>query len=98
MAESNINTYYEQLVWDLAERVKLIRSDYEKANDGEQMDTDYAVVKAIDEGFIYGADQAYVLARAFIDGDIEWGQQVSWDYIRVKLEDDIIKTYEDELK
>lgn len=75
--ESNINMYYEELVVSLAERAK--------DSDG----SDDAIAQAIDDGLIYYADQAYIMAHALEQGLIEWGGEVAWDEIYDMLYNDI---------
>lgn len=75
--DSNINMYYEELVASLAERAK----DSDGSSD--------AITQAIDDGLIYYADQAYIVAHALEQGLVEWGGEVAWDEIYDMLYNDI---------
>ena len=77
--ESNIEMYYEELVASLAERAK----------DSDGMERSDAITQAIDDGLIYYADQAYVVAHALEQGLVEWGGNVAWDEIYDMLYNDI---------
>ena len=79
--ESNIDMYYEELICILAER----------ANDDIKngSDEDEAIYQALDDGLIYYADQAYIIAHALQNGLITWGEEVHWDVIFEDLYDDI---------
>lgn len=76
--DSNINMYYEELVASLAERAK-----------DSSMERDDAITQAIDDGLIYYADQAYIVAHALEQGLVEWGGNVAWDEIYDMLYNDI---------
>lgn len=79
--ESNINMYYEELVASIAERAADdIKNDVEE---GE------AIMQAIDDGLIYYADQAYIVAHALQNGFIKWGGEVEWDAIFEDLYADV---------
>lgn len=77
--ESNIEMYYEELVASLAERAK----------DSDGMERGDAIAQAIDDGLIYYADQAYIMAHALEQGLVEWGGNVAWDEIYDMLYNDI---------
>lgn len=77
--ESNINSYYWELVASLAERAK----------DSDGVERGDAIMQAIDDGLIYYADQAYIIAHALEQGFVEWGGGVSWDDIYDMLYNDI---------
>lgn len=81
--ESNINTYYEELVQSLAERAA---DDLKNGGYGDEAECIY---QAMDDGLIYYADQAYIIAHMLQNGVISWGQPVSWDAITEELYDDI---------
>lgn len=84
--ESNINTYYEELINSLAERA------YDDIKDNEGDDYEYeadAISQAIDDGLIYYADQAYIIAHAFQSGLIDWGKDINWDIIWEELYNDV---------
>lgn len=77
--ECNINSYYWDLVASLAERAK----------DSDGMERGDAIMQAIDDGLIYYADQAYVVAHAIEEGVVVWGGEVAWDNIYDMLYNDI---------
>lgn len=77
--EYNINSYYWDLVASLAERAK----------DTDSMERGDAIMQAIDDGLIYYADQAYVVAHALEEGFVKWGGEVEWDNIYDMLYNDI---------
>ena len=79
--ESNINMYYEELVASMAERaLDDIKNDVEESE---------AINQAIDDGLMYYADQAYIVAHALQNGFIKWGGEVEWDAIYEDLYADI---------
>lgn len=79
--ESNINMYYEELVASMAERAADdIKNDVEESE---------AINQAIDDGLMYYADQAYIVAHALQNGFIKWGGEVEWDAIYEDLYADI---------
>ena len=79
--ESNINMYYEELVASIAERaLDDIKNDVEESE---------AINQAIDDGLMYYADQAYIVAHALQNGFIKWGGEVEWDAIYEDLYADI---------
>lgn len=90
---SNINIYYEALVRDLVERAKLIDSDLKKS--GEEYDEYEAVNRAVSDGFIYGADEAYVVAKAMIEGIVTWGEDIVWEEVYEMLLNDVSEEYSD---
>ena len=87
--ESNINTYYEELVASLAERA------HDDLKNGGYGDESECIYQAIDDGLIYYADQAYILAHMLQNGVITWGQPVSWDAIIEDLYDDVASELEE---
>lgn len=84
--ESNIEMYYEELVESLAERA------YDSMKDGG--DEDECIWQAIDDGLIYYADQAYVVANALQNGFISWGKTIEWDAIIDMLYADVSEELE----
>lgn len=79
--ESNIDMYYEELVASIAERA---------ADDIKNgIEEDEAIMQAIDDGLIYYADQAYIVAHALQNGFIKWGGEVEWDAIFEDLYADV---------
>ena len=89
--ESNINTYYEELTASLADRA------YDDLKNGGYGDESECIYQAIDDGLIYYADQAYILAHMLQGGFISWGEPISWDVIFENLYDDVASEL-DELK
>lgn len=87
--ESNINTYYEELIADLAERA------YDDLKNGGYGDESECIYQAIDDGLIYYADQAYILAHMLQGGFISWGESISWDVIFENLYDDVASELEE---
>lgn len=85
--ESNINMYYEELVQSMAER-----ADDDIKNDVEE---DEAIMRAIDDGLMYYADQAYIVAHALQNGFIKWGGEVEWDAIFEDLYADVSEELEE---
>lgn len=81
--ESNINSYYWELIESLAERAK------DNVEDGGYGDEDECVWNAMDDGLIYYADQAYVVAHALQEGYVSWGKTIEWDAIIDMLYSDI---------
>lgn len=84
--ESNIETYYEEVVSNLAERA------YDGMKDGG--DEDECIWQAIDDGLIYYCDQAYVVANALQNGFISWGKTIEWDAIIDMLYSDVSEELE----
>lgn len=79
--ESNINMYYEELVQSMAERAADdIKNDVEESE---------AINQAIDDGLMYYADQAYVVAHALQNGFIKWYGAPEWDAIYEDLYADV---------
>lgn len=87
MAQSNINLMYEQIVRDLAERAKLIK------NDSPNMPLWEVIERAVDEGLIATCDNAYIVARAYLDGLFSWGEPICWDCVLETLYNDITREY-----
>lgn len=87
--ESNINTYYEELVASLAERA------HDDLKNGGYGDESECIYQAIDDGLIYYADQAYILAHMLQGGFISWGESISWDVIFENLYDDVASELEE---
>lgn len=79
--ESNINMYYEELVQSMAERAADdIKNDVEESE---------AINQAIDDGLMYYADQAYIVAHALQNGFVKWGGEPEWDAIYEDLYADV---------
>lgn len=79
--KSNINMYYEEVVSSMAERA---------ADDIKNgVEENEAIMQAIDDGLIYYADQAYIVAHALQNGFIKWGQECEWDAIFEDLYADV---------
>lgn len=90
--KSNINLYYEQQVEFAVETaITCIKDDH----DDERNAMEYAIGNAF---YTYYADQAYVLARAFMDGIIRWGEEVDWQAINEMIWDDVYNELQDKLK
>ena len=89
MPQSNINSMYENIIANLAERVRVIMDE----DGGADNETD-AMWQAIDEGLIYTSDQAYVVAHAFCNGLMEWGKAPYWEDIISDLYADIMDELE----
>ena len=87
--ESNINIYYEELIESLAERA------FDSMKDGGYGDEDEFIWQAIDDGLIYYADQAYVVANALQNGFICWGKTIEWDAIIDMLYSDVSEELEE---
>lgn len=85
--ESNIEMYYEELISSLAERA------FDDMKDGG--DEDECIWQAIDDGLIYYADQAYVVANALQNGFISWGKTIEWDAIIDMLHSDVSEELEE---
>lgn len=81
--DSNINSYYEELVSSIADRAE----DYKK--DGGVWDGSDEVYQAIDDEMIYYCDQGYVLAMAICKGYISWYKNVQWDEVYEMLYSDV---------
>lgn len=84
--ESNIEMYYEELIESIAERA------YDDMKNGG--DEDECIWQAIDDGLIYYADQAYVVANALQNGFISWGKTIEWDAIIDMLYSDVSEELE----
>lgn len=87
--ESNINTYYEELIASLADRA------YDDLKNGGYGDESECIYQAIDDGLIYYTDQAYILAHMLQGGFISWGDPISWDVIFENLYDDVASELEE---
>lgn len=81
--ESNINSYYEELIASMAERAK----GYE--DEGGVWDGSDAIWQAIDDSLMFYCDQGYVLAMAVCRGYVNWYKDVSWDEITEMLYEDV---------
>lgn len=90
--DSNINSYYEELVSNIADRVE----DYKK--DGGVWDGSDEVYQAIDDEMIYYCDQGYVLAMAVCRGYISWYKEVNWDEVYEMLYSDVLEELESRKK
>ena len=86
MINSNINSYYEELIESIAECVL----DYDDIN--EENEIDY-INEAIDSKLIYYQDQAYVLAHALLEGYVSFYGDFNWDEIYQMLLDDVIEEF-----
>ena len=84
--ESNIEMYYEELIESIAERA------YDDMKNGG--DEDECIWQAVDDGLIYYADQAYVVANALQNGFISWGKTIEWDAIIDMLYSDVSEELE----
>ena len=84
--ESNIEMYYEELIESIAERA------YDGMKNGG--DEDECIWQAVDDGLIYYADQAYVVANALQNGFISWGNTIEWDAIIDMLYSDVSEELE----
>lgn len=91
--ESNINSYYEELISSLAERALENCESWEGEPDESE-----PIWQAIDDGLIYYTDQAYVIAHALQNGFIEWGKAPSWDDITEMLFEDVAEEMEQQKK
>lgn len=89
---SKINEGYQEVINDLAERAVLIHEEQPELDDSE------CVRQGIDDGFLYGEDQAYTVARAITTGFITWGQAVDWQEVYEMLHADVSKDYQDRLE
>lgn len=92
MAQSNINSMYEELTYDLADRAKRIHEEQ------PELDHYECVHQAIDEGFIYGCDEAYAVAHYMINGGFKIGEQVDWDEFWSNFLEDVVNDFEEMLK
>lgn len=88
--QNNICEYYNELVESLAERARL---NHEEELEKEREE---CVFQAINEGMIYGDDQAYMLAYAMIEGTVEQGQPVIWADVWAMLEHDVYEASQNE--
>lgn len=88
-AECNINQYYEELIASLADRA------YDDLKNDHSEDEGEAILRAIDDGLIYYADQAYILAHMLQGGFFGWGDPISWDTIWCNLYDDVASELEE---
>lgn len=87
--ESNINSYYEEIVASMAERALENCEEWE----GEQ-DESEPIWQAIDDGLMYYCDQGYVLAMAICRGYASWYKDISWDEITEMLYNDVVEEME----
>lgn len=83
----NISKEYDAIVAELAERAELVAKD-------EGGDIDDAIRRALDDGFYYTDDQAYVLAWCVEQHIVEYGREVDWGAVEENLIDDIKKELE----
>lgn len=86
--ESNIELMYEALIHKLAHSACMWHND----SMGDRAD---CINRAIDDGFIYGVDEAYVLAHMYLEGYIKWGKPINWHSIYEVMWNDI---YEETLE
>lgn len=87
--ESNINTYYEEIVASMAERAL----ENCEAWEGDQ-DESEPIWQAIDDGLMYYCDQGYVLAMAICRGYASWYKDISWEEITEMLYNDVVEEME----
>ena len=83
----DINTGYDAVIGELAWRARAIK----KESGGADID---AVMRAIDDGFMYGEDKAIVLAHALINDFVKWGREVdaeTWQAIEEDMRADILE-------
>lgn len=80
-----ISREYKAVVRDLAERAKL--------EHGEKLEK---IKRAIDDGFIYDDDKAFVLAQAVEERIIQWGEDIDWTAVEDMLLLDISAEMEEE--
>lgn len=80
-----ISREYKAVVRDLAERAKL--------EHGEKSEK---IKRAIDDGFIYTDDKAFVLAQAIEENVIQWGEDIDWMAVEDMLISDISAEMEEE--
>lgn len=83
--ESNINSYYEELIASMSERAK------DNLDDGGYGDESDCIWQAIDDSLIYYCDQGYVLAMATCRGYLNWYKDINWDEITEMLFDDVME-------
>lgn len=90
-ASSNINLYYESLVEDYAATAKMWMQEQEDNDEeyGYDYDENNAVDRTLDDQFIYGTDEAYVLAHAYVNGFFRWGEEIDWGEIYQQLREDV---------
>lgn len=84
--QSNINSYYEELVSSIAEYA------FEDLHDEGYKDCERSDIiwQSIDQRLIYYTDQAYVLARAMQNGFISWNDHREiWDNVWEMLYEDV---------
>ena len=86
--KSNLDSYYEELIGGMA------RNANEDIKDG--VEREEAVWQAIDNGLIFYADQAYIIAQAILSGCIAWGEHVDWEQINDMIYEDVVKEMEEE--
>ena len=86
--QSNIDSYYEEMVDSMAERA------IGDMSDGGYEDEVEAIWQEIDDGLMFYCDQGYVLAMACCRGYIDWYKDVKWDEITEMLYEDVSEAYE----
>ena len=84
--EQQIRKSYSDLVDDLASTAKtwLNEKDYNYT-------IEEAVNRTLDDQFIWDEDKMVIIANAYSNGIIEWGQPVDWDAIHNDLFDSILE-------
>lgn len=87
--ESNINSYYEEIIASMAKRAIENCEGWE----GEQ-DESEPIWQAIDDGLMYYCDQGYVLAMAVCRGYVNWYKNISWDEITEMIYNDVVEEME----
>lgn len=79
----NIRKEYDAIVDELKERAELI------ASENKELTREECISQALDDGFMWDDDKAYVLAWAVENGTITWGAPVEWWAIEDMLREDI---------
>lgn len=89
--ESNISLYYESLVADYADTAnRWMRSqEGDEQEYGYDYDENNAVDRTISDQFIRYVDEAYVLAHAYTEGLVKWGEPVQWSDIMTQFKEDV---------
>ena len=90
MAEikSNLDSNYEEIIGGMAWYAN------EDIRDG--VEREEAIYQAIDNGLIFYADQASIVAQAILRGCIAWGENVDWEQINDMIYEDVAKKMEEE--
>ena len=88
----NIRKEYDAIIDELAERALLIASENKEESAGA------CAMQAIDDGFFYTDDKAYVLAFMLENGVIKWGADVDWQEIMQNVLADVENELIEKLK